>query len=129
MRFTIISCSPDPSAANSCSPNGSGRYISITGNGAAGDARDHIDGYIGQLPALSEGVNYKLTAYVKGNVGDEVRFTYPSHTSVLWKGTVRREWQKVQTKFVGRDVGTLLLQVDGVGRDAFGVDGVRVDAV
>ena len=120
MRADVIRC------GNDCAPNGGKYYVKIIGNGQNGSTRDHIYAYIGQLPGLSEDVQYKVTAWMKADAGSTYRFTYPTHTSRIAEGTTNGQWQKVEGQFTGRNVGTFLLQVDAPGYANFAVDNVKV---
>ena len=118
----MIDCKGD------CAPNGGKRYVKVTGNGENGSTRDKIDAYIGQQPALSDDVKYRLTAHVRGDSG-EFRFTYPVHKSVVIRANATTEWKKVTGTFTGRSVGTFLIQMDAPGKANFAVDNVKIEAV
>lgn len=122
MRATVVDCKGD------CAPNGGKRYVKITGNGQNGSTRDHIDAYIGQQPALTDNVKYRLTAHVRGDSG-EFRFTYPVHTSVVIRANATTSWKKVSGTFMGRNVGTFLIQMDAPARANFAVDNVKIEVV
>lgn len=123
MRATVVDCK-----GSDCAPAGGKRYIKITGNGQNGSTRDRIDAYIGQQPALTDNVKYRLTAHVRGDSG-EFRFTYPVHTSVVIRANATASWKKVSGTFMGRNVGTFLIQVDAPAKANFAVDNVRIEAV
>ncbi|ETN36802.1 uncharacterized protein HMPREF1541_09080 [Cyphellophora europaea CBS 101466] len=122
MQATMVECNRD------CAPGGGKRYVNVTGNGQKGDPRDHIDAYIGQQPALTESVKYRLTAHIRGDSG-EFRFTYPVHQSVVIRANATAEWKKVTGTFMGRNVGTFLIQMDSPGKANFAVDNVKVEKV
>ena len=127
MKKTVVKC--DKSVQGDCAPNGGKNYVRITGNGALGDNRDHIDAYIGQQPALTAGVTYKLTAQVRGDSG-EFRFTYPVHTSVKIRAQATKNWQKVEGTFTANgNVGTFLIQMDAPDKANFAIDNVKIVAV
>ena len=106
MRADVVKCNQ-----NNCAPNGGKFFVRVTGHGAKGSERDHIDAYIGQQPALSEGVRYRLTAQVKGESG-EFRFTYPAHKSVVIRANATKEWKEVKGEFTGH-VSSFFLSLHG----------------
>jgi hypothetical protein len=122
MQATVVACK------NDCAPNGGKRYVKVTGNGQNGSTRDHIDAYIGQKPALTDDVVYRLSAHIRGDSG-EFRFTYPVHTSVVIRADATREWKKVSATFTGRNVGTFLIQMDAPAKANFAIDNVKIEAV
>lgn len=122
MHATVVDCRGD------CAPHGGNRYVKVTGNGQNGSTRDHIDAYIGQQPALTDDVTYRLTAHVRGD-GGEFRFTYPVHTSVVVRANATADWRQVSGTFTGRNVGTFLIQMDATGQAKFAVDNVKIVAV